>query len=119
MYILNFADALYTLQLDAYTVAPFLFGPLVIGHPGLRPHSHCNRVFSNTNYLSPAAIEWSGLDKESSPLQLIASRKLQSLISRPTIHTRRSWHIIINTAISYERFNCAYSRDEEEMLDQR
>ena len=32
VYILNFADTLYTLQLDAYTVVPFLFGPLAIGH---------------------------------------------------------------------------------------
>ena len=32
VYILNFADTLYTLQLDAYTVVPFLYGPLAIGH---------------------------------------------------------------------------------------
>ena len=32
VYILNFADTLYTLQLDAYTVVPFLCDPLAIGH---------------------------------------------------------------------------------------
>ena len=32
VYILNFADTVYTLQLDAYTVVPFLYGPLAIGH---------------------------------------------------------------------------------------
>ena len=31
VYILNFADTLYTLQLDAYTVVPFLYGHLAIG----------------------------------------------------------------------------------------
>ena len=33
VYMLNFAVTLCTLQLDAYTVLPFLFAPLVIGHP--------------------------------------------------------------------------------------
>ena len=33
VYILNFADTLYTLQLDTYTVVAFLYGPLAIGHP--------------------------------------------------------------------------------------
>ena len=28
----TFADTLYTLQLEAYTVVPFLYGPLAIGH---------------------------------------------------------------------------------------
>ena len=32
VYILNFSDTLYTLQLDAYTVVPYLYGPLAIGH---------------------------------------------------------------------------------------
>ena len=32
VYILNFADTLYTLQLDAYTVVPFFYGPLAIGN---------------------------------------------------------------------------------------
>ena len=32
VYILNFADTLHTLKLDAYTVVPFLYGPLAIGH---------------------------------------------------------------------------------------
>ena len=32
VYILNFADTLYTLQLDAYTVVSFLYGPHAIGH---------------------------------------------------------------------------------------
>ena len=33
VYILNFAVTLYSLQLDAYTVFAFLYGPLATGHP--------------------------------------------------------------------------------------
>ena len=33
VYKLNFADTLYSLLLDAYTVVAFLCGPLAIGHP--------------------------------------------------------------------------------------
>ena len=32
MHILNFAVTLYTLQLDAYTIVPFFYGSLAIGH---------------------------------------------------------------------------------------
>ena len=61
MYILNFAVTLYTLQLDAHTVVPFLYG------------------------------QWSGLDEESSHLQPIGSRILQSLITNK-IQMKRAYH---------------------------
>ena len=46
MYILNFAVTLYTLQLDAHTVVPFLYGPPhhrppgLYGHIFIRPEDH-------------------------------------------------------------------------------
>ena len=54
VYILNFADTLYTLQLDAYRVVPFIRPPC---HrpPGLYGHIFIAISFSNTNYVSPAA----------------------------------------------------------------
>ena len=41
VYILNFADTLYTLQLDAYTVVALSPSATRI----IRPHFHCNRIF--------------------------------------------------------------------------
>ena len=46
VYILNFADTLYTLQLDAYyTVVPFLYGPSPSATRIIWPHFHCNSIF--------------------------------------------------------------------------
>ena len=86
VYILNFSDTLYTLQLDAYTVVLFLFGPLVIGHPDYTAAFSLQLRFliqtTSHQRLPGLRGQWSGLDEEYSPLQPIASRKLQSLITR-------------------------------------
>ena len=83
VYILNFAITLYTLQLDAHTVVPFLYGPPHHRPQGLYGDIFIAIAFFNTNYLSPAATrsKWSGLVEESYPLQPIASRILHSLIT--------------------------------------
>ena len=55
VYILNFADTLYTLQLDAFTVVPFLvIWPLRHRSSGLYGHIFIAIAFFNINYLSPA-----------------------------------------------------------------
>ena len=55
VYILNFAVTLHTLQLDAHTVVPFLYGPPHHRPPGLYGHIFIAIAFSITNYLSPVA----------------------------------------------------------------
>ena len=70
---LNFANALYTVQLDVYALAPFAYGAVVIGHPDYTAKSFIAIEFSNRNCPSPADTRLMrskvGLHEESSPLQ--------------------------------------------------